>query len=151
MKPVLAIGLGNPLMGDDGIGCAVAERLAVDPGLPNWVEVICGGSDLLRHAGRIDGRRGVVVIDAIQDSSAPGSVLALDNACFRLEDVQEHVHHLSAVQAVRLLNLVTRVPVTLLAITVQSVSVGSGLSAVMEAKMAAIRDRVLEELAKYSA
>ena len=31
MKPLLAIGLGNPLMGDEGIGWHVVGRLAADP------------------------------------------------------------------------------------------------------------------------
>jgi len=62
MKPVVVIGLGNPLMGDDGIGWHVAERLATDPRLPSGVEAIQGGTDLLRCAARIEGRRRAILI-----------------------------------------------------------------------------------------
>ena len=74
MKPVAVIGLGNPLMGDDGIGWHVAERLAADPRLPDGVEAIQGGTDLLRCAARIEGRRRVIVVDAVRDDAAPGTV-----------------------------------------------------------------------------
>jgi Ni,Fe-hydrogenase maturation factor len=39
-------------MGDDGVGCAIAERLSRHPRLPEWVEVVYDGSDLLRMTVR---------------------------------------------------------------------------------------------------
>ena len=56
MKPHLVIGLGNPLVGDEGVGCLLAERLASDPRLPEDIEVIDGGADLLGCADRMSGR-----------------------------------------------------------------------------------------------
>ena len=63
MKPNLVLGLGNPLMGDDGIGCVLAERLASDPRLPADTEVLVAGSDLLRFAGRMEYRQRVILIE----------------------------------------------------------------------------------------
>lgn len=146
MKPLLVIGLGNPLMGDDGAGCAVAERLAADPRLPESVEVICGGSDLLRYAGQMEGRSRVVVIDAIHDDAEPGSVLTFEEAGWRgLDDRQDHAHHLSAVQAVGLLQTITPIRCTLLGIAVSTVRMADGLSPKVEARIPAIVDQVLQE------
>ena len=66
MKPILVIGLGNRLMGDDGVGCAVAERLAAHAALPDTVEVAEGGTDLLRFVDDVQGRQRVIVGDALK-------------------------------------------------------------------------------------
>ena len=78
MKPLLVIGLGNPLMGDEGIGWHVAERLSADPRLPAGAKVICGGTDLLRYADRIEESRRVIVVDALRDDAEPGSVWSFE-------------------------------------------------------------------------
>jgi len=155
MKPLLAIGLGNPLMGDDGVGCAVAERLACDPRLPEYAEVICGGSDLLRYAGEMEGRDRIVVIDAIQSDTEPGSVEIFEGAGSGLDDrqldeSQDHVHNLSAVQAIRLLEMLKSVRCTLVGISISSVTVGAGLSPTLDARMPAILDNLLQELSRCS-
>jgi len=148
MKPLLAIGLGNPLMGDDGVGCMVAERLVNDPRLPDSVEVISGGSDLLRYCKQMEGRSRVVVIDAIEGDTEPGIVLTFEGACSGLSERQDHVHQLSAVQAIRLLGLLNSIPCTLLGISVSSAAIGSGLSPAVDAQMPAILDSVLQELGR---
>jgi len=149
MKPVLAIGLGNPLMGDDGVGCIVAERLVTDARLPEYAEVICGGSDLLGCAGQMEGRDRVVVIDALQSDTDPGNVVRLDGADCGVEERQDHAHHLSAVQAMRLLERISSIRCTLLGVSISSATVGSSLSPGIEAQLPAILEQVLEELGRH--
>jgi hydrogenase maturation protease len=142
MKPLLAIGLGNPLMGDEGIGWHVAGRLAADPRLPPGVEAIAGGTDLLGCAGRIEGRQRVVVIDAILGNAEPGSVSV---GIGDLEERQEHVHHLSVAQAVKLLQMITPARFTVIGVSVRAARLGEELSPALAARLPAIVDRVLEE------
>jgi hydrogenase maturation protease len=144
MNPLLVIGLGNPLMGDDGIGWHVADRLAGDPRLPDGVEVIRGGTDLLRCAAQIEGRRRVVLVDAVQDDTPPGTVSVIGEEAADLH--QGHAHHLSAGQAMGLLRLTMSVCFTLLGVSVSSVRTASELSPALCACMPAILDRVIEEL-----
>ena len=146
MKPLLVIGLGNPLMGDDGVGCAVAERLAGDPRLPTGVEVIAGGSDLFRYAAQMRGRSRVIVIDAVQDGAEPGSISVLENAGSQLDERQDHAHHLSVCQAIRLLQMTMPVAPTLLGISISSARLELRLSPEVDCRMPAILDRVLQEL-----
>ena len=143
MKPRLVIGLGNPLMGDEGIGWHVAGRLAADPRLPAGAEAITGGTDLLGCAGRIEGRQRVVVVDAILDDAEPGSVSV---GIGDLEERQEHAHHLSVAQAVKLLQLITPARFTVVGVSVRAASLGEELSPALAARLPAIVDRVLEEL-----
>jgi len=159
MKPLLVIGLGNPLMGDEGVGWQVAERLSGDPRLPADAEVVCGGTDLLRHAGRMEQRRRVIVVDALRDDAEPGTVWAWeergagaagDSACQpfpQLDNGQDNAHCLSAVQAIQLLRMTVPVPITLLGISIPSATLQPGLSPELAARMPAILERVLRELA----
>ena len=81
MKPTLIIGLGNPLQGDDGVGCRVAEALE-DCVLPPDVDVVDGGTPGVGLINLFEGRQRVVVIDAAEMGREPGTVMR-----FRPEDV----------------------------------------------------------------
>lgn len=72
---VLIAGLGNLFLGDDGFGCAVAQRLAADP--PPGCEVRDLGLrafDLALALGRVEG---AVLVDAVARGRAPGTLYLL--------------------------------------------------------------------------
>jgi len=75
MKPILILGLGNPLQGDDGIGCRVAEELvgaSVTAPLPDDVEVMDGGTPGVGLLNFFEGRKRVIIVDAAEMGIAPG-------------------------------------------------------------------------------
>ena len=104
MKPLLVIGLGTPLMGDDGVGARVAQLLADDPDVTRRADVLGGGTDLLRFQDQIDGRRHVILIDAVECADEPGKVSVLQESPH--ENRLESAHTLSAVQALELMRRV---------------------------------------------
>ncbi len=77
----LVVGLGNPILGDDGVGWRVAEeverRLSADPGLGRSVGPVevdrqaVGGLSLME---RLVGYKRVVLIDAALDGRPPGTI-----------------------------------------------------------------------------
>lgn len=142
MKPVLVIGLGNPLMGDDGVGPRAATLLATDPRLPDTVDVIAGGSDLLRFASDVPGRERVVVIDAADDGNPPGTIRVRQPTSPPSTSGQ-HAHHLSAIEAIALLRLIADAPVFLLTVSVETASPGWALSPAVESRLADIVSRAL--------
>lgn len=75
MKQTLVIGLGNPILGDDGIGWKVAEALKQAIGEQASVEVDClavGGLGLMEHM--LDHEH-VILIDSMETGRNPvGSV-----------------------------------------------------------------------------
>lgn len=72
-EPVLVLGVGNILLGDDGVGIHVVGRLRkLD--VPRGVEVVDGGTGGLALAGLIDGRRKVILVDAVAEDAPQGSV-----------------------------------------------------------------------------
>ena len=80
-KPVLILGLGNPLQGDDGVGCRVAQELE-ERTLPDDVEVMDGGTPGVGLLNLFQGRQRVIIVDAAEMGLAAGSVVR-----FRPEDV----------------------------------------------------------------
>ena len=81
MKPILILGLGNPLQGDDGVGCRVARELD-ERTLPDGVEVMDGGTPGVGLLNLIEGRQRVIIVDAAEMDQAAGSVVR-----FRPKDV----------------------------------------------------------------
>ncbi len=80
MKPVLVAGLGNPLQGDDGAGCAVVELLQRAPfreQVPEEVEVADLGTPGVGFINLVLGRRRVIIVDAAQMGRPPGQFVRL--------------------------------------------------------------------------
>lgn len=75
---VRVIGVGNPDRGDDGVGPAVAARVAnlADP----LTEVTVSTADPSRLMERWDGADAVVIVDAVVDGAAPGTIRVVDLA-----------------------------------------------------------------------
>jgi hydrogenase maturation protease len=141
MKPRLAIGLGNPLMGDEGVGWHLAACLAEDPGLPEDVDVICAGTDLLRCSAQIEGRSRVYVIDAILDGAEPGTVTPYKEGV-GLEARHQHAHHLSSVEAMKLLKLTLEARFTFVAVSIRVAEMDCRLSPELEGRLPAVVERV---------
>lgn len=76
-KELVVIGLGNPLMGDDGFGLCALEQLALGWSFDDSVELVDGGTWGLSLIPAIEGARGVLFLDAIRTNSAPGTVVEL--------------------------------------------------------------------------
>jgi hydrogenase maturation protease len=72
------IGLGSPIMGDDGFGLAVLARLGERWHLPDDVELVDGGTWGMTLLPTIEDSDHVLFIDAINTGSAPGTVAVIE-------------------------------------------------------------------------
>jgi len=75
--PVLVLGLGNLLLGDDGVGLRLVERLAEESGFGDAVEFVDGGTQGLALLGCLADREAVLVLDAVGLGGEPGTVHVL--------------------------------------------------------------------------
>ena len=73
----VVLGLGNPLMGDDGLGLAVLGRLRDEWDLPGTVELVDGGTWGMNLLPLIEDAPELVLIDAIRAGAPAGTVLEL--------------------------------------------------------------------------
>ena len=83
MKPVLIGGIGNVLLGDDGVGPHVVRLLESRYEFGNDVEIADLGTPALDLLHRIAGRNAVIFVDCVTSANeAPGSVVL-----YRKEDI----------------------------------------------------------------
>lgn len=83
--PLVVIGIGNVLLGDDGVGVRVIDALegaagADDALLPAGTRIVDGGTLGLDLLAILRGCRGLVLVDAVRLGGATGDVRVLDAA-----------------------------------------------------------------------
>lgn len=77
-QPITVLGLGNILLGDEGVGVRVIERLQAEYDLPQDLDVVDGGTagiDLLPYV-KADGV--LIIVDAAKVGRGPGSTMKLE-------------------------------------------------------------------------
>jgi hydrogenase maturation protease len=98
---VLVIAFGNPLVGDDGAGPAVALAIAGQPPLPG-VRIEDGGTDVLTLPSWWRGEAEVWIIDAVRAGAPPGTIHRLDHdTILSLPQTTASLHHLSIPECLR--------------------------------------------------
>jgi hydrogenase maturation protease len=73
-KPVVVLGLGNPLMADEGIGVYLIERLAARAAEYPSVDFVDAGTGGLAVLYHIEGRRKAVFVDCAFMDEPPGTM-----------------------------------------------------------------------------
>jgi len=145
----LVIGLGNPLMRDDGIGLAALERLRTEWQIPDDIELVDGGTwgmyllPLLEHAAE------VILLDAIRTGAAPGTVVEL-----RREELPLGLshklspHQIDLREILAILALRDAMPEDLVAVGIEPalVEMGTELSESVLASLPVMMDRVAAQL-----
>ncbi len=76
MKDVLVLGVGNLLMGDEGIGIHVVRRLQEDKSLPG-VDIVDGGTGGFHLLNYFHEYKRVILVDATIDGRPAGTVRML--------------------------------------------------------------------------
>jgi hydrogenase maturation protease len=82
MTTTLVLGMGNPILSDDGVGLRVVERLAEEP-MPDGVELRLSEVAGLRLLELVRGFTKVVIIDALKTGGKPGAISRLVGADFK--------------------------------------------------------------------
>ncbi|WIY00494.1 hydrogenase maturation protease [Amycolatopsis mongoliensis] len=108
--PVLVLGIGNELLGDDGVGVVAARRLA--PLLPPGVEVLDGSTLGLLLTPLLADRAAVLVLDAVSERHGPpGSIVLLRDAEIRRgHGMRATAHDVGLVDALSAVELMGRAP-----------------------------------------
>ncbi len=76
-RPTVVIGLGNPLMGDDGLGLAALAQLRDQWDVPADVELVDGGTWGMNLLPVIEDAGRVLLLDAINAGAAPGTEVVI--------------------------------------------------------------------------
>jgi len=73
LKKTLILGIGNYLMGDEGIGVHLANRMEKET-LPEGVDVLDGGTGGFHLLEYFEKYEHVILVDATLDGNAPGTI-----------------------------------------------------------------------------
>lgn len=144
----LVIGLGNPLMGDDGIGLAALEQLAAGWDMGD-AELVDGGTWGMNLLPLIEGADTVILLDAIHLGRAPGTVIELEgDAVPRRLAAKLSPHQIDLGEVLALAALRETLPRRLVAIGIEPalVEMSTSLSPAVAAAMPLMLQRVAERL-----
>jgi hydrogenase maturation protease len=142
------IGIGNPLRGDDGVGCEVARRVRAR-GLPE-VAVLDEERDGARLMDAWAGATTVVMIDATASGAPPGTIRRFDAGRHPLPDatLAASTHQFGVRDAIELARVLGTLPsrVIVYGIEGETFGPGIGLSAAVAAVVADVEAGVMSEL-----
>jgi hydrogenase maturation protease len=92
-RPLVVLGIGNTLLGDDGVGVHATDLLAADPSLlPAGTTVLDGGTGGLSLLPAIADAGALVIVDAIDVDAAPGHIRVLTGIDLHAEPGKLSVH-----------------------------------------------------------
>jgi hydrogenase maturation protease len=148
----LVLGIGNVLMGDEGIGVHVVRRIP-HAALPPGVDCLDGGTGGLHLLGPMQSAGRVVLIDATVDGNPPGTVRRLRPRFSSDYPPSLTAHDIGLKDLLDALELLGGAPeVTLFAVSIDPVSeTNASLSPSLEARVSELVETILAEVRSGSA
>jgi hydrogenase maturation protease len=148
----LVIGLGNPIMADDGVGLAALDRLRESWSLPPSVRLVDGGTWGMNLLPLIEDAAEVLLLDAIDRGGPPGELVVLEREQVpRYLGLKLSPHQVDLREVLALAELRDCLPGKLVAIGLQPgrIEMFSGLSPQVEARMDRLLSAVIERLERW--
>lgn len=148
---VAVVGVGNLLLGDEGVGVHVVEALGKEY-VPPYLELIDAGTALMDVLGSLRDYESIFLVDALRAGGSPGSVyrLAFSELKQRAERGQltMSLHQSGLLEAAALARMQGVDPecITVIAVEPKSVAPGIELSDVVSRRLADVCHLVMEEV-----
>ena len=141
---VLVLGLGNLLLGDDGVGLRLLEELAGGAS----ADFLDGGTQGLALLPYFDGRRALIILDAVALGAPAGTVHVLDAANLKAHRATT-AHGSNALELLEVAALLGELPPTVTIIGIEPAKIATGIGLSPEVKRAvpealSLARRVLE-------
>lgn len=146
---VLVLGLGNVLLGDDGLGPVALARLEHDYRFAPEVRLVDGGTLGLTLLDELAQAKHAILVDAVATGEAPGTLVRLDGDAVR-DAVRERlsVHQVGVADLLDVARLVGCYPdsVVLLGLVPGSISLHVGRTAAVESALSGLVSAVAREV-----
>ena len=149
-KPVVVLGLGNPLMADEGIGVHLVERLLESADQYPAVDFIDAGTGGLSILYQIEERRKAILIDCAFMDEPPGTIRRFTPDEVQSVKVLAHqsLHEADLMQIIALARQLGQAPgaIVIFGIQPQRVEPGLGLSRTLMERIEEYISVILQEL-----
>jgi hydrogenase maturation protease len=146
--PLLVLGLGNVLCGDDGLGAVAVHLLQSRYRAPDGVLLLDGGTLGLSLLPRLEQAQEAILVDAIRAEGPPGSFVRLEgDEVAPAVAARLSVHQVGVVDLLEAARWCGWYPsrLILLGVVPESLDLGVRRSAAVEAALPALVERVVEE------
>ena len=146
MKSTLIVGIGNILLGDEGVGVRAIERMqSMDLG--EDLELLDGGTSGADLVESLAGRDKVLVLDCVQFEASPGTVVRLRAEDLAGEDRPVSIHQIGLVDSLLMTRRLGCAPreVIVFGVVPASLACSLKLTPAVEAALPKLIQAVLEE------
>lgn len=147
----LVLALGNPLLGDEGVGLRALQALASAADFPPSIELLDGGTAGLSLVPRLRSAERVLVLDAVTAGRPPGTVLRLDGSELGREGFGKISTHQIGLDDILAASRLSGGPeeIVILGVEPASLSLGVGLSASVESAIGTLVSAALRQLREW--
>lgn len=148
-RPILVVGVGNSIQMDDGIGVHVIEEMKKNL-LPENIELFDGGTAGYDLLGVIEGRKKIIVIDAVKGQHPPGTLYKFSPDDIPAENNYDSLHQLGIIEALKLAGLQNKAPdqTVIIGVEPEKIDWGLSLTSVVKDKIPRIINMVIDEIGK---
>ena len=147
------IGLGNILMRDEGIGVHVVNRFRERYSVPDSVEIVDGGTCGLDLMPVIEGRRKVLIVDAVNFEREPGYIgeLVNDEIPARFS-TKASLHHLGLMDVLSIVRLADAMPeeICIIGIQPKTMELGLDMTELMLDKIDVLVEKIVLKLREWN-
>ena len=155
--PVLILGLGNILLGDDGLGPALIEQMSQEQDedrLSDRIEFLDGGTQGLALLGHLSGREAIIIVDALAMGAPPGTTKLLNfTEVFQMGASHANTSHEgNAGELLAVAKVLDELPdrVFIVGVEPESIATGYGLSESVRKALPIAASRVRDLLAEWN-
>jgi hydrogenase maturation protease len=148
---VVIVGIGNILLGDEGVGVHLVREIAGNPLLPKSVKCIDGGTasyDILYACGEC---RHIIILDAIKAGGKTGTIYKMDIEEWRRSQ-RASLHDICLLDAISTAQILRgfQIPVRIIGVDPGDISPGLELSPPVKKRIKELAAYVLAEAAKLA-
>jgi len=143
------LGLGNILLGDEGVGIRAIERFRERYDVPEWVEIVDGGTAGIDLLPVLRPGAALIIVDAIKPDRGPGTMLRLeDDEVPAFLSAKLSPHQIGLPDLLATAQLLDRVPskLILLGIEPKSLETGVRLTPELDEKVDGLVEKIADEL-----
>ncbi len=141
-KPCLVLGIGNYLMGDEGVGCHFIQRYQSD--FPKEIDVTDGGTSGFLLMPYFEEHEKVILIDATMDQDPPGTIKLLKPRFSKDFPKSMSTHDIGLKDVIEALTIRETTPeIFLFTVSIEEIQpMEVNLSPVIEAKLPELKDKI---------
>lgn len=148
----IVLGLGNLLMGDEGFGVHVVQKLREDYEWDGDVEIMDGGTKGIHLLGYLKGVNRLLIVDAVDGGLAPGEVMILNEEeipSYSKRKVSPHQMEVGDLLAVAAMSDLSFEEVILVGIQPASMELSTELSPAVAAHVDDVVEKILARLREW--